>query len=82
MKNIKKKIVKILNKKNIKEPERFSYHLNLVHVFLRFFFTCTLIYPRKKGFKKKIWGYNKYKKGKACLNISYKGALDLFSRIG
>ena len=81
MKNIKKKIVKILNKKNIKEPERFSYHLNLVHVFLRFF-SHVLLYIHGKMDLKKNWGYNKYKKGKACLNISYKGALDLFSRIG
>ena len=54
MKNIKKKIVKILNKKNIKEPERFSYHLNLVHVFLRFFSHVLLYIHGKKDLKKKF----------------------------
>ena len=54
MKNIKKKIVKILNKKNIKEPERFSYHLNLVHVFLRFFSHVLLYIHGKMDLKKKL----------------------------
>ena len=54
MKNIKEKIVKILNKKNIKEPERFSHHLNLVHVFLRFFSHVLLYIHGKKDLKKNL----------------------------